>query len=258
MAAAYIDTFVRYSDRNAEGGFIRANGDYSFTMSDHPARVHNARLEPIDFATHGFKLVKHATNVDFADQEQVQQRWYPDACRIIKELTGAREVFAFMGILRGGDENLGGGPALSAHVDFNEPSLRNWVKRLAPERAEEFAGKRLVNINLWRGTRPVRTSPLAVCDARTVDKGDFMLVRFGDAPPPPGPVPGGLNVAYNPKHHWYYYPDMEPDEVIVFRLYDTADQDWHMTAHSAIVDPTAPADAPKRQSYELRTLAVFD
>ena len=38
----------------------------------------------------------------------------------------------------------------------------------------------------------------------------------------PGPVAGGLNLAYNPKHHWYYYPDMEPDEVIAFRLYDTA------------------------------------
>src|SRR5512139_1910963 len=75
MAAAYIDTFVRYSDRNAEGGFIRANGDYSFTMSDHPARVHNARLEAISFATHGFTLVKHATDVDFSKPEDVHAGW---------------------------------------------------------------------------------------------------------------------------------------------------------------------------------------
>jgi hypothetical protein len=258
MAAEYIDTFIRYSDRNAEGGFIRANGDYSFTMSDFPARVHNARLEPIEFAKHGFKLVKHATDVDFSNAEEVQKRWYTDAARIVKELTGAREVFAFMGILRGGDENLGGGPALSAHVDFNEPALRNWVKRLAPDRADEYANKRVANINLWRGTRPVQCSPLAVCDARSVDRSDFMLVRFGEAPPPPGPVPGGLNVAHNPKHHWYYYPDMQPDEVLVFRLYDTGNKDWHMTAHTAVVDPTAAPDAPKRMSYELRTLAVFD
>jgi hypothetical protein len=257
MAAAYIDTFIRYSDRTAEGGFIRANGDYSFGMEDHPARVHNARLEPIDFATHGFTLLRHRTDVNFADPDDVQRRWYPEACRLVKELTGAAEVFAFLGILRGGEENLGGGPALSAHVDFNEPSLRGWVKRLAPDRAQQFEGKRLVNINLWRGVRPVRCSPLAVCDARSVEKGDFMLVRLGDAPPPPGPVAGGLNLAYNPKHHWYYYPDMEPDEVLAFRLYDTANADWHMTAHTAVVDPTAAADAPKRMSYELRTLAVF-
>jgi hypothetical protein len=256
MTTAYIDTFIRYSDRTADGGFIRANGDYSFGMEDHPARVNNARLEPVDFATRGFTLLKHSTDVNFADPQDVQRRWYPEACRLVKGLTGATEVFAFMGILRGGEENLGGGPALSAHVDFNEPSLRGWVKRLAPDRPELW-DKRLVNVNMWRGVRPVRCSPLAVCDARSVEKGDFMLVRFGDAPPPPGPVAGGLNVAYNPKHRWYYYPDMEPDEVIAFRLYDTANTDWHMTAHTAIVDPTAAADAPKRMSYELRTLAVF-
>lgn len=258
MAPAYVDTFVRYSDRTADGGFIRANGDYSFGMEDHPARVHNARLEPIDFKTHGFTLLQHATDVDFANPEDVQRRYHPEACRLVRELTGAKDVFAFLGILRGGEENLGGGPALSAHVDFNEASLRGWVQRLAPDRAAEFAGKRLVNINLWRGVRPVRCSPLAVCDARSVEKGDFMLVRFGEAPPPPGPVPGGLNVAYNPKHRWYYYPDMEPNEVIAFRLFDTGNPDWHMTAHTAIVDPTAAPDAPKRMSYELRTLAVLD
>lgn len=258
MAAAYVDTFIRYSDRSADGGFIRANGDYSFGMEDHPARVHNARLEAIDFSVHGFTLLKHATDVDFADPEDVQRRYHPEACRLVRELTGAREVFAFLGILRGGEEKLGGGPALSAHVDFNEAALRNWVQRLAPDRAAEFAGKRLVNVNLWRGVAPVRTSPLAVCDARSVEKGDFMLVRLGEAPPPPGPVPGGLNMAWSPKHRWCYYPDMQQDEVIAFRLFDTGNKDWHMAGHTAIVDPTAAPDAPPRKSYELRTLAVLD
>lgn len=258
MAAAFVDTFVRYSDRTAEGGFIRANGDYSFGMEDHPARVHNARLEPVEFGTHGFTLLKHRTDVDFADAEDVKRRWYPEACRLVRELTGASEVFAFLGILRGGEEKLGGGPALSAHVDFNEPALRNWVERLAPDRAAELKGRRLVNINLWRGVRPVRTSPLAVCDVRSVEKSDFMLVRLGEAPPPPGPVPGGLNMAWNPKHRWCYFPDMEPDEVIAFRLYDTGNDAWQMAGHTAIVDPSAAPDAPARMSYELRTIAVLD
>src|SRR4029078_5008400 len=100
MAAAYIDTFVRYSDRTADGGFIRAKGDYSFGMEDHPARVHNARREPIAFQTHGFTLLKHAIDVELASGEDVQARWYPEACLLVKELTGASEVFAFMGILR--------------------------------------------------------------------------------------------------------------------------------------------------------------
>src|SRR5687767_10038787 len=39
---AYVDSFIRYSDRSAEGGCIKANGDYSFDIEDHPRRIYNA------------------------------------------------------------------------------------------------------------------------------------------------------------------------------------------------------------------------
>ena len=257
---AYVNSFIRYSDRAAEGGCIRANGDYSFSMEDHPARIHNARLEQVDFRTHGFTLLRHATNVDFGDADEVARRYYPEACRLVRELTGASEVFAFLGIRRGGEAKAGGGPALSAHVDFNEVALRGWVTRLAPERAEELVKKRLVNINLWRPLRPVENMPLAVCDARSVEKSDFMNVRFGEGGQTSSiaETAGGFNLAFNPQHRWLYYPHMQPDEVIAFRLFDTGDPDWRMTAHTAFEDPTSIPDSPKRESFELRTLAIFD
>lgn len=259
MAREYVDSFIRYSDRSADGGFIRGNNDYSFGMEDHPVRIHNARLAPIDFATHGFTLVRHPTDINFSDPEDVRSRYHPQVCRLVQELTGAREVFAFMGILRGGEQQLGGGPALSAHVDFNAAALREWVARLAPERAQELQRRRLVNINVWRGINPVHNMPLAVCDARSVQRSDCMTVHLGE---PKGPLtgnePGGFNLAYNPNHRWHYYPDMQPDEAIVFRLLDTGDPQWHMTAHSAFIDPTADPESPKRTSFEIRTLAVLD
>jgi hypothetical protein len=259
MAREYVDSFIRYSDRSAEGGYIRGNNDYSFGMEDHPVRIHNARLAPIDFATHGFTLVRHPTDIDFSDPADVQRRYHPEVCRIVQALTGAKEVFAFMGILRGGEQELGGGPALSAHVDFNAASLRGWAAKFAPERAEQLQTRRLVNFNMWRGVNPVRNMPLALCDASSIERGDCMTVRFGE---PTGPLtgnePGGLNIAFNPHHRWYYYPDMQPDEAVVFRLFDTADPHWHMTAHSAFVDPSADPAAPRRMSYEIRTLAVMD
>ncbi|MFO7277465.1 MAG: CmcJ/NvfI family oxidoreductase [Pseudomonadota bacterium] len=256
----HVNSFIRYSGRDAEGGFIRANGDYSFSMEDHPAIVRNARLEKIDFATHGFTLVKHRTEANFDDPADIERRYYPEACRIVKELTGASEVFAFLGIRRGGESNAGGGPALSAHVDFNEAALRGWVARLAPDRAETLLRKRLVNINLWRPLRPVENYPLAVCDARSVDKSDFMTVRFGEGGQTASlaETAGGLNVAFNPKHRWYYYPNMQPDEILVFRLFDTGDPEWHMTAHTAFEDPTSRPGSPPRESFELRTVAIFD
>jgi hypothetical protein len=103
--------------------------------------------------------------VDFSNPEDVKSSWYPEACRLVRELTGAAEVFAFMGILRGGEENLGGGPALSAHVDFNEPALRGWVQRLAPDRGTTSVCKHQLGV--------VRGRFAAVrwqCAMRSVDK----------------------------------------------------------------------------------------
>ena len=81
---AYVDSFIRYSDRSAEGGCIKANGEYSFGMEDHPRRIHNARLEKIEFATHGFTLLKHATDINFEDPADVERRYYPEACRLVR------------------------------------------------------------------------------------------------------------------------------------------------------------------------------
>ena len=254
-----VESFIRYSERAADGGWIEKNGSYSFEMEDHDVVVRNARLAETSFDTHGFALVKHSTDVDFTDQADFEKRYYPQVCRLVQDLTGASEVFAFMGILRGGEDAKGGGPALSAHVDFNEAALRFWLGRIAPERAEALAGKRLVNVNVWRGTIPVENMPLAVCDARSVEKGDFLRVSLGK--PERGftdDMPAGLNMAYNPQHQWYYFPDMQPDEALAFRLFDTGNPDWRMTGHTAFEDPTSDPASPKRQSFEVRTIAVLD
>lgn len=256
---AQVKSFIRYSEKAADGGWIEKNGSYSFAMEDHDVIVRNARLDDTSFDTHGFALVKLETDVDFTDKEDFEQRYYPQVRELVKSLTGASEVFAFMGILRGGADADGGGPALSAHVDFNGPALRQWIERLAPDRAAELASKRLVNINVWRGTIPVENYPLALCDAQSVEKEDFLRVSLGK---PEGGfqkgMPAGLNMAHNPKHRWYYFPDMQPDEALVFRLYDTADPDWKMTGHAAFEDPGSEPGSPQRQSFEVRTIAVFD
>ncbi len=256
---AQVASFMRYSERAADGGWIEKNGSYSFEMEDHDVVVRNARLADISFDTHGFTLVRHPVDIDFTDMNDVEKRYYPAVSRLVKDIVGATEVFAFMGILRGGDDDKGGGPALSAHVDFNEAALRQWLARLAPEKAEQYAAKRIMNVNVWRGTQRVENMPLAVCDARSVEKSDFLEVSLGK---PEGGfkrgMPAGLNLAYNPKHEWYFYPDMQPDEALVFRLFDTGNPDWKMSAHSAFVDPTSSPDSPKRESFEVRTIAVFD
>lgn len=258
----YVDAIIKYPERTAEGGRISGNKEFTFELEDHRMRIRNARLEGLSFDSCGFTLLRRTTDIDFTSEDDVRQHWHPQAKRLVGELTGAREVFPFLGILRGGEGDLGGGPALMAHVDFNADSLRHWVATLAGERADQYAGKRLVNVNLWTPIRPVENSPLGVCDAMSIERGDFMNIKFGKEETIEtdtfrgGFDSGGFVLGYNPDHRWFYYPNMQPHEVLAFRLCDTGDPDLRMTAHTAFDDPTARPGSPKRMSYELRTIAV--
>lgn len=259
-----VQAVIKYPERAAAGGRIWGNKDFSFQLEDHLVRIRNARLEPISFERQGFALLKRTLDVDFTDKASVENRWHPQAQRLIRELTGATDVFPFLGILRGGENAEGGGPALMAHVDFDANTLRQWVTRLGGERGAELAQRRLVNINLWTPLRPVENSPLAVCDASSIESKDVLTISFGRPETRQsdefagGFESGGFVLASNPRHRWYYYPDMQPNEVLAFRLCDTGGDTTHMTAHTAFDDPTSVPGSPKRMSYEIRTIAVLD
>ncbi|MEX3896839.1 CmcJ/NvfI family oxidoreductase [Paraburkholderia sp. BR10954] len=64
--------------------------------------------------------------------------------------------------------------------------------------------------------------------------------------------------AFNPRHRWYYFPLMSPDEVLLLKIYDSAGDDVaRLTAHTAFDDPSSPLDAQPRRSIELRALLFF-
>ena len=106
-------------------------------------------------------------------------------------------------------------------------------------------------VNLWRPIRgPLRDAPLAVCDARTVAAGDLVpsdLVyrdRVGET----------YASRYNPEHRWFYVPEMQPDEALLLKCYDSAtDGRARFAPHTAFEDPTAGTDVLPRESIELRT-----
>ena len=120
------------------------------------------------------------------------------------------------------------------------------------DEADELLRGRVQVINLWRPIRgPLRDAPLAVCDATTVAPGDLVpadLVyrdRVGET----------YGVTFNPEHRWYYVPDMQPDEALLLKCYDSStDGRARFAPHTAFEDPTAPPDMLPRESIELRTL----
>ena len=67
------------------------------------------------------------------------------------------------------------------------------------------------------------------------------------------------HIAHNPAHQWFYFPQMERTEALVFKVFDSdAGKPSRFTAHSAFDDPGTPPDAPPRESIETRTFAFFD
>jgi hypothetical protein len=210
----------------------------------------------------GFAAVRRRSAVrDFYDENEIRRVYYPESEALLAEVTGADRVFIFDHTLRrhipGTDhrQNLAHQPAREVHVDLTVKSGPQRVRDLLPAEAEELLRGRVQAINLWRPIRgPVQDAPLAVCDARSVAPDDLVpsdLIyrdRIGET----------YSVTHNPAHRWFYLSAMTPDEGLLLKCFDSrTDGRARFAPHSAFTDPTAPPDAPLRESIELRAL-VFN
>jgi hypothetical protein len=208
----------------------------------------------------GFAIVRHPTSVrDFYDDKEIRKVYYPAAEAFIKASLRADRVVIFDHTVRrrveGAADIRGAGPrqpATRVHVDQTHTSGANRVREHLPLEADELLKGRVQVINLWRPIRgPVRDAPLALCDVTSVAADDLVASdliypnRNGET----------YSVKYNPEHRWFYFSDMTADEALFLKCYDSAtDGRARFVPHTAFVDPTAPQDAPPRESIELRTL----
>jgi hypothetical protein len=142
-------------------------------------------------------------------------------------------------------------PVTAVHNDYTPQSGPQMVREsLDPAAAKERLKGRFAEFNVWLPIKgPVLSNPLAVCDARSIGRKDL--------------VPAELKhevfmVAHSESHRWFYFARMQPGEVLLIKCYDSAeDGRARFTAHAAFTDPSAPADAPARESIEVRVLAFF-
>jgi hypothetical protein len=258
----FVDAVIRFTDPATEESVLHTDDHESstFGLLAETVRIRNARTfgGPLSFERNGFTLIRHHLDLDLQDKAEVEQKYYPQAAQIIRDLTGASDVIVFLDLIR--SEVRGGGlePANNAHIDFDEPSIHAWVRMQRPDDAERLLKKRILTINLWRGIRPVESMPLAVCDAASVSRGDLIRTVIGHKPgEEPSPF-AGFNLAYNPAQRWFYFPDMQPDELLAFKLFDSEMDRPHLTAHTAFKDPESRPGAPPRLSHEVRTIAFID
>jgi hypothetical protein len=182
--------------------------------------------------------------------------YYRQVETLVRDVTGAARVVAFDHNLRSAGDRAEGvqAPVRYAHNDYTERSGPQRVRDLLPAESESLLRRRFAVINVWKPIRrPVEQAPLAVCDARTIEIDDFIPtdLRYRDRT---GEV---YSLSWSARHAWFYFPRMTPDEAMLLKCYDSATDRARFTAHSAFDDPAGPADAPARESIEVRTLAFF-
>jgi hypothetical protein len=232
----------------------------------HKVAIHDARqaAAEITLDREGFAVLHNESAVrDFWDEEEVKRVYYPEVQRVLTEATGASKVFIFDHTLRrrvnGAADRAPGTPrqpAASVHVDHTARSGPQRVRDFFGDDAERLLRGRVQVINLWRPIRgPLRDAPLAVCDAASVAPGDLVpsdLVyqhRVGET----------YNVTYNPAHRWFYVPEMQAEEALLLKCFDSEiDGRARFVPHTAFDDPTAPADVLPRESIEVRTLVFHE
>jgi hypothetical protein len=210
----------------------------------------------------GFELVKHETSVsDFYDGDEVQRIYYPEIERLLKDATGASRVVIFdhqvrcLPLAQRGEKGAREYGKV-VHNDYTAKSGPRRVRDHLPEReAEEALGHRFAEVNVWRPIRgPIESSPLAICDARSIAAEDFVpsdLIY-------PDKVGETYRFKHNRNHRWFYFPYMERDEAILLKCYDSKeDGRARFTAHTAFEDPTSPPDAAARESIEVRALVFW-
>ena len=123
------------------------------------------------------------------------------------------------------------------------------------ERSQWKAPIYLLRFNIWRSIGgPVETTPLAMCDARSISNENLipMQRRANDR------IGEMQHVTFDPGHRWYFFPRMERDEALIFKTYDSAtDGRARRSLHSAFRNPVSPPSAQPRESIETRVFAFY-
>ena len=216
----------------------------------------------------GFELWNAPSAVtDFLDEALVKTIYYAEAIDLALAVTGGSRAYVFDHLVRRreadrsalsfGRRGIDGVPAANGriHNDYTEASgLRRLGLVVTDTQVKERVSRYSI-VNVWRSIKgPVLDTPLAVCDARTLTAQDLVC---GEVLYPNRT--GEIYLAtHSPHHRWSYFSKMDRHEALIFKQYDSQLSGVaRFTPHAAFDLADVPADAPLRESIELRCLVLY-
>lgn len=272
LRPAFVEAPLKYlADAEGVPVYIPSVGGGDATLHEgryvmQPVPIHDgrARGEGFSLDREGFVLATQASAVaDFYDDDVIAAVYEAEVRALVRRVTGAERVEIFDHTRRAASLTVQEARQIRepASIIHNDYTARSGPQRLrdhfagSPDEAEALLRRRFAIVNVWRSIRgPVANAPLALCDASSVAPADLVSVerrakdRIGEI----------QQALHNPAHRWYYFPDMQPDEALLIKTYDSeTDGRARFTIHTAFEDPKAAADAPPRESIETRCFAFF-
>lgn len=259
------------------------------TYSDHEVTIRDAMpiRDHFSLDEHGFMAARHTSAVtDFHDKAQVEALYEREVEEHVRALTGASKVFARGWMIRtsadlsgraqakvAGYRHAGGiqPPAGEAHVDINGATARRMAEATYRQQCPDGPGfKRFLISSYWRSfSPPPQDVPLALCDGRTSFGGEeksntlFVVDEFPDEEAAIRPVAGEEDMiaatifSHNPAMRWWYFSNMQPDDVLLFKFHDSEHSVTWRCPHTAFRDASFP-DANIRESIECRSVAFWE
>lgn len=267
-----VSAHVRYLDNDkdlavyrasvAGGELVEHEGNYVDVL----VPIENARLAEKKFDLHveGFRLIKQITQVqDFYDDEQLHR--YEDEVRaaVLTE-TGGTDLLIFDHTRRSSSSSIRKKQQIreAASVIHNDYSAESGFGRLDDflnaeqvKNANEYRNRDFAIINIWRSINgTIANFPLAMCYSGSVAAEQLVpVMREGKE------RTGEIQLALHAdSHRWCYFPAMSISEALIFKTFDSRDDGRaRFTIHTSFDDPSAPDDAPPRESIESRCFVFF-
>jgi hypothetical protein len=261
----YLDTWMNFSGP-VEGRARVDVADWTRTnmsLEPHDVRVYDARpaAGSLSLDREGFTLVRHEAGLTADCDIAVEAAGYLDAVgAFLGELTGASLVLPQgTGLLKRANKAGAIGPSRWVHMDYTTAAADKWVGWI-----EGWEGRalrhypRFAILQTWRClTPPPCDNTLVMCDASTIDARDRIV--FDAAMREPFDEPGNLFESqfsrFSPDQRWYYFADLMPQEMIVFKGFDSA-PGWDAQPLHNSVDLPGDGSVP-RVSVEARFFAFF-
>jgi hypothetical protein len=221
-----------------------------------------------------FRVLMQVT--DFTDNDQIQNVYFPETEKFVKSITNCDKVVVYGCVVRISTSTAGQAsqpPAADTHVDFTTKEATSLAHNLLQDTTDpEYQYSRALHVSNWRTWSPTPQDwPLAVIDARTVKPNEGhansiieMDVWPKEVQPPYDDLPDldpaivtreSTAFPYQPWHKWYYFSDMQKDEVLTFKLHDSDHGRVWRTPHTAF--PNDAVNSQPRCSVEIRACAYF-